>query len=276
MMKTNKVCNYLVTTITAVFLCLGSLCVEAFPAEETQRSALRNLPTLSIEVYRVNQSVTSDFDIDIILTNLTDKAIDVKAVKTILPEAIKATRGRTLKEIEVALHTVQKGNERIYRQHIPAVHIPFYKSLLDPYTLLFAPGKYVLRSEVEFIESGGTGSTSIYEKYELSLKAPLSAMIRGGVLGAFLLAFFIPAYRARQSEGTGAIKLKKLLQLAVILFIAGSIVSITAILLLQRIGTLDLPITIAVNDWLGGLVVGLFSYPIGKVLYRQFSGQDED
>ena len=54
----------------------------------------------------------------------------------------------------------------------------------------------------------------------------------------------------------------------------GSIISVTAILLPHRLGNANLPITVTANDYLGGVIVGLFSYTIGNALYQQFFGKD--
>jgi len=249
---------------------------ETGAVETTEVSAFRNLPLLSMEIHRVKRAVTSDFDIDIKLTNLTDKAIDVKEVKVLLPEVIASTRGSQLEKFRTDLHTVSRGNEKIYRLHIPVYHKTLLAALLDPVTLFFVPGTYILRSEAVFTESGGKGSQSIYAQQDLSLEAPLSALLRGGVLGALLLALFVPAYRALKSLHSGermSATIGGLFFQGLLFLLSGSVVSITAILLLQRIGNLELPITLDVNDYLGGVVIGLFSYPVGNALYDRFFGE---
>lgn len=103
---------------------------------------------------------------------------------------------------------------------------------------------------------------------EITLAPPLSAVVRGGILGALFLAIFVPAYRKLHAVKTGrAERTEKPLAQALTFFLAGSVVSTITILLLQRLGNLDLPIMITVKDYLGGMVIGLFSYKIGDALY---------
>lgn len=242
-------------------------------SQEIVRPALRDRPSLSIDVHQIQRSFTASFDIDVILTNLTNKSIDIREVKILLPESMKSIRSNKIKEtFDAPIHQLKEGSERIYRWGIPRAQMPLLKSLYDVETLLFLPGTYVIRSEVVFSESGSSAHQSMYATYELNLEPPLSAVLRGGVLGALLLAFFVPAYRVIQAKGQRKIPIKDILSQSLVFFMAGSVVSITAILLLHRLGSLNLPITIVVNDYLGGVVVGLFSYTIGNTLYRQFFG----
>jgi hypothetical protein len=198
-----RIRNYWPAAAAVVLLCYGFFYAEAGAGETAEKSAFRNLPTLSMEIHRVKRTMISDFDIDIKLTNLTDKAIDVREVRVLLPEVIASTRGTELEKFRTDVHTVSRGNEKIYRVHFPAYHKTFLSTLFDPSTFFFAPGKYILKSEIVFTESGGKGNQNIYAQYELQLEAPLSALLRGGVLGALLLALFVPAYRSLQSLRSG-------------------------------------------------------------------------
>lgn len=248
------------------------ICAGASHATEEERPALRDRPSLSIVVHQVQHSVTAPFDIDVILTNLTNKAFDVTKVKALLPEDVKALRPRINETLADKRHQLAAGSEHIYRMNVSTVRKPLYTSIVDFRTLLFVPGKYVVRAVVEFEPIGQTGSMqSMQEIYELTLDPPLSAPLRGGVLGALLLALFVPAYGAlRDKDKPQKPKFKDLLIKGVTYLVAGSVVAVTAILLLHRVGNLDLPITIVVNDYLGGVVIGLFSCKIGDALHRQF------
>jgi len=250
-----------------IFIWMLFLC-NYLSAQDMERTALRDRPSLSIIVHQIQPSVSSSFDIDIVFTNVTNKAFDVADVKILLPESIEAIRANlgNWKNFEVETHEVRPGSERIYRMHIPGVN----SSVFDLESLFFVPGNYVIRSEIIFKESGKEISQSMYSTYEIELEPPLSAVLRGGVIGALLLAVFVPAYRILHKRKDEKIKIRDLLGQAVTFFLSGSVVSITAILLLQRLGNLALPISITVNDFLGGIVVGLFSYSIGNALYKQF------
>jgi hypothetical protein len=59
------------------------------------------------------------------------------------------------------------------------------------------------------------------------------------------------------------------------MLVVGSIVATITILLLQRLSDVGLPITLDVKDWIGGLIVGLFSSQLGDTLYDRFVGQPQ-
>jgi multisubunit Na+/H+ antiporter MnhB subunit len=95
----------------------------------------------------------------------------------------------------------------------------------------------------------------------------------GGVLGSLLLALFLGTYRYLRRKGER--KLWQEVREAFILFLAGSICAIIAILLLYRFKELPLPINVNVNDFYGAIVIGLFTYKLGDWLFEQFFGKTE-
>ena len=235
----------------------------------------RELPTLQLSTYQTSTSINAPLDCEIVLINLTNKAYDIKSVKLFLPQSLSAIRPDFNEIITDELHAIGGEDERIYSFGIPRVDMPIIESLFDSETLFFVPGKYRLRAEIVLKESGTeTGIRNLYATTELTLEPPLSAVLRGGVIGALLLALFVPAYRILYKRHHFADKDSGALRFAfgqfVVYFLSGSVVSITAILLIHRIGSANLPISITVNDYLGGIIVGLFSYVIGNALYNQF------
>jgi hypothetical protein len=238
---------------------------------QEERQALRDRPELTIIAFQPQRSIATPFDIDVVITNLTVKDLEIRRVTILLPEAIRATRRDTLPEtLEAQVQPLAPGSDRIYRLGVPTMRRSVFEILTDFRTLIFLPGTYVIRAVVEYTETGEAGRQSLSTTYELPLEPPLSSVISGGVLGALLLALFIPVYRVLNAVVRARPAPKRPVIQGLVFLAAGSIVSTTAILLLQRLGDLNLPITVDVNDYLGGIVVGLFSYKIGDVLYSQF------
>lgn len=237
--------------------------------------AFRELPTLQLSIYQTSPSINAPIDCEIVLVNLTNKAYDIKSVKLFLPQSLAAIRPDFKEIITNELHAIGGEDERIYSFGIPRVDMPIVESLLDSETLFFVPGTYRLRAEVVLKESGNEkGVRSLYANAEVTLEPPLNAVLRGGVIGALLLALFVPAYRILYKRHTAGAQGMTAFRFAfgqfIVYFLSGSVVSITAILLIHRIGSANLPISITVNDYLGGIIVGLFSYVIGNALYNQF------
>ncbi|MCI0694434.1 hypothetical protein L0337_20795 [candidate division KSB1 bacterium] len=232
------------------------------------RSALQNRPYLSVLIYQAETSITAALDIDVVLTNLQSKAFDVDSVAVFLPERMKAIRPTLSAKLIEKVESLPPGSQRTYRLSVPSVEIPWQKYFYETETLLLAPGEYVVKGLVQYHVSGETNIHSMEQTAPITLAPPLSAVVRGGVLGALFLAIFVPAYRKLHAAKTGQpARTEKLLAQAMTFFLAGSVVSTITILLLQRLGNLDLPIIVTVKDYLGGMVIGFFSYKIGDALY---------
>jgi hypothetical protein len=194
------------------------------------------------------------------------------------PEILKSIRPDIQEKLSIPVHDIAAGTEESFELRIPSVNT-LYSSLLDSKTLFFNPDKYIIRTKAALNKSDSKlPAQHLHATYELKLKAPLSSVLRGGVLGALLHALLILAYRARNAKhehnGRWKERAKELAIQSLISFFSSSIISVTAILLLYRLGNANLPITVAANDYLGGVIVGLFSYTVGKALYPQLFGKD--
>lgn len=246
-------------------------------AQAATTASFEERPSMRIEIYQYDKSITSSLDIDIILTNIHQKAFKIVKIKIFYPENLKALRiscpEQNSEQSKICLketiddgETLYSGSERTYRVNVPSAQLHFYKYLYESDALLFIPNQYLVRVEVEYtLTTEDKFLRFVSGKVDLSLETPLSSIIRGGILGALLLAIFIPIYRFIYDK----INIKESLLQFLTLLISGSVISTIAILLLQRLANLALPITISVKDYLGGMVVGLFSYKIGYILYKQ-------
>ncbi len=241
------------------------------------RSALQNRPYLSVHIYQAEASITAALDIDVVLTNLQSKEFEVDSVVIFLPERMKSIRPALNTKLIETVEPLPPGSQRTYRLAVPSVEIPWQKYFYETETLLLAPGDYVVKGLVKYHTSGETARHSMEQTAPITLAPPLSAVVRGGILGALFLAVFVPAYRKLRAAKTGKpTPTEKPLAQAITFFLAGSVVSTITILLLQRLGNLDLPIMITVKDYLGGMVIGLFSYKIGDALYGQLFSKEKD
>jgi hypothetical protein len=262
-----------------LYFVAGIICVvltsDIVSAEEP--TALREIPTVHLNIFQTSTSITAPIDGEITLTNLTNKAYDVQFVKLQIPQGLSAIRPKFSELINKEIHEIGGKDEKIYSISIPRATMTILNSITNSETLLFIPGKYRVRAEVVLKESGNDkGIRSLYSSTEISLEPPLSAVLRGGVMGALLLALFVPAYRAlhsRRSEGeANKITIANSVAQFFIYSISGSVVAVTTILFIHRMGSANLPISISVNDYLGGIIIGLFSYVFGDTLYKKFFG----
>ena len=236
-------------------------------------------PELSIAIYQTDKSLTAPLEIYITLTNLNPHPYKLQSIQLMIPQAMKTIRpGLELTLLEPDKpEELSAHSQRFYHVSISRVKQTFFHWLLNPDTFLFLPDTYRVRCVVEYGVNETTGS--IQGEIPIDLQPPLSSLLRGGVIGSLLLAIFLPIYRfsrhVPKADWQPENPLLRFPLTFVQIFISGSVVSAIAILLLQRLGDVDLPVTIDVKDWIGGLIIGLFSYQIGDTLYGRFLGDQE-
>jgi hypothetical protein len=101
---------------------------------------------------------------------------------------------------------------------------------------------------------------------EPEVRASLVTLVIGSWVGAVLLAVFSLVHAQHRSAAGEEAKPVNALRLG----IAGVVTGTIFILVIQRVGNLDLPFTFTVNDVIGAIVVGLLSFKLGDTLYKYF------
>jgi hypothetical protein len=111
---------------------------------------------------------------------------------------------------------------------------------------------------------------------EVYFKPPISSLLVGGIMGSFLLTLFISIFSLKNNvidrNWIDLMKKNWLVHLIkqIITFLFGSIVSIVSILVIQRVSDFSLPISLKVEDYLGGIIIGMLSLKLGDSLYNMF------
>ena len=256
-------------------------------ASDTSEVSPATPPQLSIGVYQTDKSLTAPLEVYVTLTNLNPHSYDIQRVQLMIPQSMKSIRGDLCLNLIVGcdredsdstdpgkFQPLSAHSQRFYQVPIRRVHQSFFSWLLNQHTFLFLPGTYTIRCVVEYKAKETYGS--IQEEIPIDLEPPLGSLLRGGIVGSLLLAIFLPIYRFSRHEPPAPWQPENPMLRMPLTFIqisiSGSVVSVIAILLLQRLGDLDLPVTIDVKDWIGGVIIGLFSYQIGDTLYGRFIG----
>lgn len=259
-------------------LLLSGALVETREAPTT--AAQDSVASLSVylEALQTSESMTAPFSVMVLIENRTDKEFVIDSVTLELPTALTAVRKYSTKA-SCLLNSIKPYATVRCMKEIEEVGFRFPSSLLEPHVLFFLPGDYQLRAWVWYRESVPEKPTELeFASTVIRLKPPMSSLLGGGLIGAFLLGLFVAGYQWRAAwlnpEGGGS-SLRIIRDVGihgVTLFGFGSIVAIVVILLLQRLGDLNLPISIEVTDYLGGIVVGLFSMKLGDYLFSRFLG----
>lgn len=246
-------------------------------------------PTAELVILNPSATATDAIDFEVSVSNPTSLAYAVEQVFIYFPGALVETRRSTMVspkvesgaggtgarltsdrtfDLGIAPDTLAAGSIRVFRGTFPAYERSATAAVFDSSTFLFVPGDFPVRAQVKVsLADQQTVTDYPWAKATVHLQAPLSASLRGGLLGAILLALFVPAYELLQLRDRLDNKLRHPLRQFFVFALSGCVVATAGILVIYRLGSSDFPITIQITDWLGGLIVGLFSYPIGKKLH---------
>lgn len=115
-----------------------------------------------------------------------------------------------------------------------------------------------LRLLVE-VDLEGTGAQRHYPS--INVKAKEASIFVGGVAGAMLLALFVLAERVLRNPEVREDWGKNLL-VTLLMGLRGGAMAIIALLLSKTTQGVGSPVVLTVTDFAGGMLVGLFSYPL--------------
>jgi hypothetical protein len=237
--------------------------------------SMKEKPKLEMRVFQVDKSISYGMDIEVVLTNPYDITFDILSTEITLPDIFPDHPVMDTQELSPGCERIfpfrVSGNHSLSLKNIFMLKRPLIKSLF------FIPKKYLVRCLVNFKKSTDERRSVLQTSTEVLLKPPLSSVIFGGFLGAFLLALFIPAYRylSAQAQGQGKISGWRLIRQVTSFFISGSIISIIVIFALQRMSESNLPINIVVDDYIGGIIIGLSSFKLCDWIYQKFQKTDD-
>ena len=144
--------------------------------------------------------------------------------------------------------------------------------------MFFYPGHYRIGAVVEYREDlPDKPWLKESVETETAFEPPISSLVAGSLLGVVLVTLFVGANRARSvvsSEGLANVTFRRVCTFVVQLAFSallGAIVAIIAVVMLQRVSGFSLPITIEVKDFIGAMIIGLFSVQLGRTLYERLS-----
>lgn len=240
------------------------------------REALEGIkkgPKVTVSVSQRSNAVTAPLDVYVQITNLTDTDVYIKKIEVLMPGefvSVRADSKWTNPSSELTDQHLKPGYQRLVPFSISHHPVSLFSSLFNRRLLAFVPAVYDLRVVVTYQVPPEPASQAT-EVTKITLEPALSSLIWGGVLGAILLAVFVSVYRYVRPFPQNQPSVRKSIKEAVVIASGGAISAVIALLLLQRLKGLELPVNITITDFYGGLVLGLFSYKIGDWLYGQLS-----
>lgn len=257
--------------------------------EAVKMSAAERLaPTVNLKVQPIKFGILDDFQLVAKVTNETSKPISIRTGTICFePDFIRARGiggGSTCVEIRCSdPATTQATGKRdvapdcnsrniqvaegqsVHLRHYDRVH---WASIFDPdrWVALLGWTQRPVGMLVE-VEYSGSDARKLKLTRETSIEvsASLVLLLIGAIVGAALLGSF--SFAGKKNDGAPT---REAAKSSFRLFFSGSCTGVIFILLIQRVGDLDLPFKFAVNDVIGGLIVGLLSFRLSDILHGYF------
>jgi hypothetical protein len=238
----------------------------------TALKSLQVVPQVIVSTTQHDRSVDSALDIRVRVANLTESDITLKKVEVFMPGEFLAAREENNPQAQgpnSSSELLNSGGVQSFLFAVPSHSTRWITELAKPHLLTFVPGEYDVVVRTHF-QVPPAGAESVDELLKVSFEPPLGVLVWGGVAGAVLLAAFVCTYRyLRQTpRADGGLVIRQALALA----LGGAVSAAIALVLLERLKGVELPVNLTVKDFYGGIVIGLFSYKIGDWLYTQFFG----
>lgn len=259
-------------------LALSEVAWSQAPEIDTDvQEGLRARPLVSISADQVSRSVVDGFDLNVVITNPQKDIFSIYSIDIALPSGVEGGRDFE-RAITLEQRQLPAGSQLIKSIRVPRRERRWFE-ISSWSDLFFVPGDYVIRCTIEFgLKRDQNERRYMQETVKVRLEPPLRSIVIGGATGALLLAIFVPAYRIRDALRSEAWSfLEVLSKFARTLgagllsyFVGGTVVTTIAVLLLQRLQDLELPVSLSINDYFGGLALGLFSFKVGDVLHERF------
>ena len=262
----------------AMFL-LGFMALIAFRAEASEAEVVlaeKPIVKLSIDPSEAEPAEPLRFIVEI--ANPHKEAIEIKSLTL-----MRHNRMLTAKEPdpvwryeELKNSIISPGGRRTTAYTSPGASKP-PSGLIEKLAwyvkqILVVPGKYPVRLIVNYTAPAGSEVTNDAEASgEVTIRSPLAAKLWGGAAGALLVSLFFIFHELRgmKEQPFRALAFSSLRTLA--RFPAGAVTAVVLILVSSRMQDIGIPMNIEVDDFYGGVILGLFSFKLGDWLFTKLT-----
>lgn len=235
-----------------------------------QKGALNYLyvqPEVKIIVQQSDQVITSPLCVSVQITNLTDSNMSIVKVQIDFPEMQIGREKDNPVELDLTNDKdLDSGNTRIKKAKFDSAISKWYFPFRNLRLLFFKSAEYEARVIITY-KVFDRNETMIEEKVKIKLDPPVSSILWGSIFGSLLLALFIALYKRTKEMLPWKTTLSRFVSVSLTGIVSGFII----IFLLFSSKNLDLPVTITVTDFFGGMILGLFTYKLGDWLYNKLA-----
>ncbi len=133
----------------------------------------------------------------------------------------------------------------------------------------FEPGTYNFAARVKYVP--GAIEEPLFQdiQFSVDMKPPLFVIVLGACLGAAMLSLFLFSMALWNSDKITVRSFFQYIIRSFAVFLIGAITAAIFVLLTFRLKSDTLPLSVTVNDFYGGIVIGLFTFKIASWLYAQ-------
>lgn len=213
-------------------------------------------------------------------TSDTSYMVDSAVVE--LPEPLVLPGRRRFDALVESGNSIRLDPQGSVRRRAVFEAVPFHTAILAALGYRCADHRVTVRVWYHSLpgEDGRSSAPGeLVDTFSIRPRSGLAAVIVGGVLGVLLatiLAFLhgeMTRMRERESPGRWLDRVRTNLLPGLLTFLYGSVVTAVAIYLLDATTVPGFPVSIALCDPLGGLIIGLFFKPIGGFIQAKISGE---
>jgi hypothetical protein len=221
-----------------------------------------------------SRDVMNAVGFDVSLSNLAQSPIIVSGIQIDVQEPVPGTRENiSWNRSEGGDITLAPGTTARRTLSMPSLDHSWYQYWAalarNPRLLTFAPGEYDATVIVDY-KLPPNASLQLTKTAKLTFSSALGAVVIGTIVGSILGLLFRSAWRLTREKPRP--RLADELLDAGLAFPAGVLGAIIVSLILYRLKDVQLPIAVTVNDFFGGIVVGLFTYKLADWIYQKLFG----
>jgi hypothetical protein len=225
---------------------------------------------LRLKIIRSDEVVSNNFSVIAEIENKTLKVLNASELQIVVPPRLAYYY--TIPQF--AKRDIKSKSKVV--QELNFVRTNEGSAMFSVNKVTFIPGDYEMTFVLKYADAGIStdrlpkNPRVVSSALRVSFRPPLTSLLAGGVIGSFLLAIFYLIFTVRRDVEGKKFELSRLaypVTNAAIMFVFGSVVSVIMILIVQRVSDFTLPISIKIEDYLGGIIVGMLSTKAGDSMY---------
>ena len=268
--------------------CLMILCLLATPvmaqlggSAGADKAATATKPEIDLSLVDPDEPVVIWRDVRVqcsVLIGNLPQGIGVRKVTLSVPAvlAVESSDGKNEVSLISEATTLREGDRRDYRPvELKAKKLKFMWGQLWR-VLTFRPRKEVFLATLEYQRLSDQQIETSTKELAVNVKATPIGMYTGALIGALLSALLVVLQPLRSilskkgtKDTTPKVSGRTIANQMAIRFAIGAVATLIAILLFQTTTDIKFPVAISVQDFYGGVLLGLFGNKVMEVIWKR-------